>query len=258
MLLSNDDRDLIQQADRDNHNIQRYQFKSIDSVEASIDEAPVNQTFQDDSNLSSVTNNAFERELIEKLLQKTDELSSSLAKMQIQVEKQQLDMEERISLVKNDAYKDGLKEGENLTKAALSQEIDKEKQSLVSAIIALDNSLQNSTKRLEELERELAQIAVDIAREVIIKEVSENSQKVAESLAKSLIENIQDITEARLCVNPMDYSYLREKLDLKNIILEANENISKGGVMITSPSGNIDGNIMTRFKLLKQKALEES
>ncbi len=259
MLLNDGEQDLIQQNNKDNHNIQKYQFKPIENID-SIEEKmlePLETDMQDSSVVIQQAQN-LERELIERLLQKTDELSSSLAKMQIQVEKQQLDMEDRLNITKSDAYKDGLREGQESTKAALEGEINKEKQALVNAIIALDTSLQNSVKRLDDFEKELAQVALDIAREVIVKEIEESSAKVAQSLANALIDSIRDVTEVCLRVNPLDYSYLREKLDLKNITLEADENIQKGGVVITSASGNIDGNIMTRFRLLKQKVLEES
>ena len=261
MLLNDGEQDLIQQNNKDNHNIQKYQFKPIENMDSMEEKMlePLENDMQDSAPSVTIpqTQN-LERELIERLLQKTDELSSSLAKMQIQVEKQQLDMEDRLSVTKSDAYKDGLKEGEEAAKAALEGEINKEKQALINAIVALDTSLQNSVKRLDDFEKELAQIALDIAKEVIVKEIEESSAKVAQSLASALIDSIRDVTEVCLRVNPLDYSYLRENLDLKNITLEADENIQKGGVVITSASGNIDGNIMTRFRLLKQKVLEES
>lgn len=261
MLSNNGDQDLIQQNNKDNHNIQKYQFKSLEStgsVDESFTESVENSAPQDSASVAVQPIQSLERELIERLLQKTDELSSSLAKMQIQMEKQQLDMEERLNITKNDAYKDGFREGEEKTKMTLEAEVTKEKQALMNAVIALDNNLQNSVKRLDEFEKELAQIAIDIAKEVVAKEIEENSAKVAQSLANTLIGSIKDVTEVCLRVNPLDYSYLRENMDLKNITLQTDDNIQKGGAVITSPSGNIDGNIMMRFKLLKQRVLEES
>lgn len=271
MMLLNDpeEQDLIHQSRRENHNIQRYQFKSIDKNAPIMDyDTPVsdadggfqqetNNMFSNSFNEQNV-NSSLEKELIEKLLQKTDELSSSLAKMQIQVEKQQLDLEDRLALTKSDSYKDGLRDGEQKAKNEMLEEIQKEKQSLVNAIIALDKSLKNSEEKLAEFEKELAQIAIDMAREVIVKEIEDNAQQVALSLAKALIGSIKDVTQMQLRVNTLDYPFLRENLELKNIQLEADDNISRGGVVISSNSGNIDGNIMSRFKILKQSVLENT
>lgn len=267
MLLNDMDQpDLIHQSKRENHNIQRYQFKTIDKNESNINydlsnESNLMQNQEEviSNNIGGMvenTNNSLEKELIEKLLQKTDELSSSLAKMQIQVEKQQLDLEDRLALTKSDSYKEGLREGEQKAKNEMLEEVQKEKQALIHAIINLEKSLKKSEERMQELEKELAQIAVDMAQEVIVKEIEQNHQEIALSLAKSLIDTIKDTTQIQLRVNTLDYPYLRENLELKNIQLEADDNIAKGGVVISCNSGNIDGNIISRFKILKQNILE--
>ncbi len=260
-----DQPDLIHRLNRENHNIQKYQFKTIDKNEINTNYDLPNETIDTIQNQESAVggavesvNNSLEKELIEKLLQKTDELSSSLAKMQIQVEKQQLDLEDRLALTKSDSYKEGLRDGEQKIKNEMLEEIQKEKQALINAVINLEKSLRKSEERMQELEKELAQIAVDIAKEVIIKEVEENNQEVALTLAKSLIGSVKDATKIQLRVNTLDYPYLRENLDLKNIQLEADDNIAKGGVVISCSSGNIDGNILSRFKILKQNILEKN
>ncbi|MCE3037559.1 flagellar assembly protein FliH [Helicobacter sp. faydin-H20] len=262
MILSSDSgqQDLISQSKMEHHNIQKYQFKSIGQEEAMEDKKQFQEAFAtpDVANQTPSINNSFEKELVEKLLQKTDELASSLAKMQLQVEKQQLDMEERISTARSDAYKDGLREGEEKIKKELLESVEKEKQSLINAVIALEKSLKLSEEKIKELEQDLAQIAIDMAREVIVKEVEENSQKIAISLAHHLMESMRDITQVELRVNTLDYPYLRENLDLKNVEIQADDNIAKGGVVIASKAGNIDGNVMTRFRVLKQNVLDNT
>lgn len=261
MILSSnsEQQDLISQSKMDNHNIQKYQFKSIGNYEEpKMQENVQAQEVFSAPNIAPATNNTFEKELVEKLLQKTDELASSLAKMQLQVEKQQIDMEDRITTSRNDAYKDGLREGEEKAKQEMQESVDRERQSLINAVIALEKSLKTSEDKIKELERDLAQIAIDMTREVIVKEVDENHQKIALSLAHSLMESMKDITQVELRVNTLDYPYLRENLDLKNIELLADDNIAKGGVVVSSKAGNIDGNVMSRFRVLKQNVLDNA
>ncbi|WP_095271786.1 flagellar assembly protein FliH [Helicobacter sp. 13S00477-4] len=259
-----EEENLIVKSDLSKHNVQRYDFKSIskDDYHQNIkeDSKIINQTKDISTNESEIkkTNSAsLERELIERLLQKTDELSSSLAKLQIQFEKQQIETEQRVATARSDAYKDGLKEGEEKIKKEMLSEIEKEKTALIQSVITLDKEMEKSQKHLEELEKELSTIAVDIAKEVIVKEVEVNSQKVAFELSKELLSNIVDATDIHLKVNTIDYPYLNESLkDSHKIKIEADDAIAKGGVVIVSSSGNIDGNLMSRYKTLKQSVLD--
>lgn len=266
MLSSSfEEENLIAKNELEKHNVQKYEFKSIikdvdDEVEQKIVESSIPLTSTNipvETQEIKKTSSSLEKDLIERLLQKTDELSGSLAKLQIQFEKQQLEIEERVATARNDGYKDGLKEGEEKAKKEMLEQIEKEKTTLIQSAITLDKEMKNSQAHLEELEKELSGIAVDIAKEVIIKEVETDSQKVALALAKELLSSIVDATDIHFRVNTIDYPYLNEHLkDCQKIKLEPDDAISKGGVVITCNSGNIDGNIMTRYRTLKQSVLD--
>ncbi|MDO7253474.1 flagellar assembly protein FliH [Helicobacter cappadocius] len=266
MLLSNfEEENLIAKNELSKHNVQRYEFKSIiknksddiDETVSIIQSSAPNPNSSQDIQEAKKNSNSLEKDLIERLLQKTDELSSSLAKLQIQFEKQQLEIEERVAGARNDGYKDGIKEGEEKAKKEMLDMIEKEKTTLIQSAIALDTEMKRSQSHLEELEKELSGIAVDIAKEVIVKEIDSSSQKVALALAKELLSSIVDATDIHIKVNTNDYPYLNENLkDSQKIKLEPSDAISKGGVVITCSNGNIDGNIMTRYRTLKQSVLD--
>lgn len=272
MSLSNFDEDnLIAKSHIEKHRISKYEFRPIvadssetqstpkDSASAPI-ESKIDMPISDNSALSGASINAndtIEKELIEKLLQKTDELSSSLAKLQIQFEKQQLEMEERINTARNDAYKDGLREGEEKTRAALESDVQKEKTALIDSAINLGKVMKDSETHLRELEKELSAIAVDIAREVIAKEVEKDSAAIATALAKELLGSIADHTDVHLRVNNLDYPSVQESLkDYPKIKIEADSAVTKGGVIIANGGGIIDGSISNRYKTLKQSVLD--
>lgn len=266
MLSSSfEEENLIAKDELAKHNVQKYEFKSIiknsdDEIEQKIIESSIpiaSGNISEDTQESKKNPSSLEKDLIERLLQKTDELSGSLAKLQIQFEKQQLEIEERVTTARNDGYKDGLKEGEEKAKKEMLDQIEKEKTTLIQSTITLDKEMKKSQAHLEELEKELSGIAVDIAKEVIIKEIESDSQKVALALAKELLSSIVDATDIHLRVNTIDYPYLNENLkDCQKIKLEPDDAISKGGVVITCSGGNIDGNIMTRYRTLKQSVLD--
>ena len=263
MLLSSfDDERLISKNHIEEHRVVKYEFRPImaDEIENSKEE---NDTPQVTTQVAAPSDNAIqeksiEKELIETLLQKTDELSSSLANLQMQFEKQQLEMEEQINVARSDAYKDGFKEGEEKVKNELESDLQAQKTALIDGLIALNKMMQDSQKHLQELEKELSAIAVDIAQEVIIKEVEKDSTAIAIALAKELLGSISNATDVHIKVNNLDYPELTNALkDCPKIKIEADNAIKRGGVIISSGSGGIiDGTIAGRYKTLKQSVLD--
>lgn len=277
-LLSQEN--IIGQEELKNHNIKKYEFKSITSemlesgkilepskeinkeTTSEINESEIlgeTQASTEVQNTESTMQKiaTLEQELVERLLQKTDELSSSLAKLQIQFEKLQVESEQRVASAREEGYKDGFREAETKAKDELFAEINTQKKSLVDSIITLESALKQSQKHLEDLEKELSAISVDIAKEVILSEVSENSQKIALGLTKELLNSIMDATNIKIKVNPSDYFFLKEQLsENTKVEILADSAVSLGGVVIVSDSGNLDGTIMARYKNLKQSVLE--
>lgn len=257
---------LIQEEHMSAHVVNKYQFKSIqqypskplmqkgDTTVANGDEN--SPQLSDDIEKNSMTA-SLEKELIEKLLHKSDELSGNLAKLQMQFEKSQVDMQETINKTTDESYKRGFEEGKNEAKAEMESVISQEREKIVQSLITLENTLKQSQAHLEDLEKELSSIAIDMAREVIVKEIDDNSQKVALELTKSLLSNIIEATQINIKVNPVDYVFLKENLKgNEKVQIEADNAISRGGVVISSNLGSLDGNIMSRYKMLKQSVLD--
>ncbi len=125
------------------------------------------------------------------------------------------------------------------------------------SIQRIDSNITESKNHILGLEKELSSIALDIAREVIAAEISTNSAKIASSLARTLLQDLSQNTQVTLKVFPGDLEELKELLkDLNQVLLEADQAISKGGVVILSNEGNIDGDIFMRFETLKKSILE--
>lgn len=258
-LSSFGEENLIAKERASRHKITRYEFSPIvvdEAVDSSL-EATKNTAEVLESTQETNKDDSLEKELIEKLLGKIDELSTSLAKLQLQFEKQQQEMEAQITTARNDAYKDGLREGEEKIKEQFQSEIQKEKTALIDSAITLGNAMKNSETHLRELEKELSSIAVDIAKEVVAKEVQSDSSAVALALAKELLGSIANATDVYLRVNPLDFPNLQESLkDYPKLKIEADNAITKGGVIINNGGGIIDGTISNRYKTLKQSVLE--
>lgn len=255
------------------HNIKRYEFKVLDSL---AKEEP-QESFEPLSSLPldshvpqenpppspstppvpSIPASLIENELIERLLQKSDELAGSLAKMQMQLDKQQKEMDSLIKEAREEARALGIKEGQEQARAAMQEEVEEQKRALIASIELLEGTSKEMEKQIGSLERELSAIAVDIAKEVIVKEVSEKSAEVAHALAKNLLDSLKEATKVLLKLNPQDYALLVKHFEgEERIKIQPDKAIAKGGVVIISDNGNLDGTILSRFQTLKKSILE--
>ena len=105
---------------------------------------------------------------------------------------------------------------------------------------------------LKQVESELSSTAIEVAREVILKEIKHSSSDIAAALSKKLIEELKDAKTIKLKVNPSDYEALNEIYStLENIRVDSDSAITKGGVVVLSDVGNLDGNISTRLEKVK-------
>ena len=109
-----------------------------------------------------------------------------------------------------------------------------------------------------DVEKELPKTAVSIAEQVIAKEIGENSSRVAFALTKELLSALKGASKIKIKANKQDVSYLRAAIkDNQKITIEEDEAIQKGGVVVLSDIGNLDGNINSRLAKVKEDLLDE-
>ncbi|MCL9818670.1 flagellar assembly protein FliH [Helicobacter colisuis] len=199
----------------------------------------------------------FETEVVDKILQKSDVLAQSLQKLQEQFDKQEKEISQKVIEAKAEAKEQGFNEGYQKAKQELETQINSQKELYSLSIKRIDEHISNAKNHIINLEKELSSIALDIAKEVITNEVNTNSAKIATSLARNLLQNLAENTQVTLKVFPGDLEELKETLqDLNNVSIQGDPAIAKGGVIILSNEGNIDGDIYMRFEALKKSILE--
>ena len=94
---------------------------------------------------------------------------------------------------------------------------------------------------------------MDIAKEVNLKELEEDSRKIAYALAKDLMEELKGASELELRVNAEDFEYLKEHFNQdSHIKVSLDDAISKGSVVILSNAGNIESNLNSRLNKIKK------
>ena len=195
---------------------------------------------------------AGESSFIEELLKKTDELSSNIIKLQMQIENQENEFAKRLETEISRAKEDGKNEGIAQANAANEARINELEARFSASAAKLDEQYVKFDEFLKKIEEELGQTAIKIAKEVIDKEISTSSNQIAHHLASSLIKELSNVKNIEICVNPEDSEYIKEQFSKnEHVKISADDAISKGGVVIISDGSNIDATMQTRLEKLK-------
>ena len=195
---------------------------------------------------------AGESNFVEELLKKTDELSSNIIKLQMQIENQESEFAKRLEAEISRAKEDGKNEGIAQANAANEAKINELEARFSASAAKLDEQYVKFDEFLKKIEEELGQTAIKIAKEVIDKEISTSSSQIAHHLASSLIKELSNVKNIEIRVNPEDSEYIKEQFSKnEHVKISADDAISKGGVVIISDGGNIDATMQTRLEKLK-------
>lgn len=194
----------------------------------------------------------------QELLNQIDELSSKLVKLEMQSEKQEVSHAQELEQAKKQSFDEGSEEAKKQNEEANKARFDEYHDKLTSSIAKLDEVYNSYTVGLEHLEQELVGVAMEIAQEVIAKELSENSKHIARSLAVKLLENLKDATKIVVKVSPSDGDFLMQSFENKKIKVETDDALSPGGVVIMSNIGSIRGDVKKRFEQIKRYSLDEN
>lgn len=193
-----------------------------------------------------------ESSFVEELLKKTDELSSNIIKLQMQIENQESEFAKRLEAEISRAKEDGKNEGIAQANAANEAKIKELEMRFNSSAAKLEEQYVKFDEFLNKIEGELGQTAIKIAKEVIEKEVSSSSSQIAHNLANLLIKELSNVKNIEIRVNPEDSEYIKQQFSKnEHVKISADDAISKGGVVIISDGGNIDATMQTRLEKLK-------
>ena len=237
------------------HIVKPYDFKPLEDSSSenkssdTKEESAIYKSYYEENNQNKIN-----EEVIEKLLGKIEELSNSIVKIQEEFKNQLNECKKEIEIQKQKAFEEGYNKGKEEVSLELNKILEEKLKLLDSSIKKVDSINEVFEEKFLSLEKELVSIALDIAQEVIQKEVSENSKEIAYNLAKALMEDVKDATKITIKVNSKDASYLKE--ELKNVEVVEDDAIKEGGVVIVSDVGNIDAEIKQRFKTIKEAILE--
>ena len=248
----------ILNAEEGQHIVKEYSFKSLDFSDNTPSEPQ--EIKQKTEVIEKVVNNTCsdpnQIKLIEELLKKSDEFASSIARLEAKLQDQAKDCNDKLAHIKETSYQAGYNEGYNQAKKELEEKINSHLSKLVESLHKIEEVYKDYQSKAENIEKELVGVAVDIAEEVIAKELSEHSKEIALNLTKELLNDIKEATQIEIKVNPLDYDYIKDNLNLDKIKVTPDNAISVGGVVILSDAGNIEAEIHKRFEAIKNHILK--
>ncbi|MDD2383237.1 MAG: flagellar assembly protein FliH [Sulfurospirillaceae bacterium] len=255
---------IIDKQQIDDHSVQRYRFKVLGS---SLTEGQTHSS--DEENAIETRDDLIaplfdevttppsrldegQNQFVEELLKKTDELSSNIIKLQMQIEKQELEFSNRL----NEELKRERESSYSLGYQKAKEESEVQNQEIKSRYLKSISQLETLYKQMEnsiaKVESDLIETACEIAREVIKKEVKTSSAQIAQALSKELIKELKDASKIELKVNPRDFEVLKESyLKDEKIKVTSDDSITLGGIVVLSDIGNLDGNLTMRLEKVK-------
>lgn len=259
------------------HNVDKYSFKvlsigskqsnfktfgkTIPSESTQTDKAPPNQSQEPSAQQNTPKQKKSDDakdSLIESLMKKTDEMSSNFIKLQMKLEAMQEEHKAELEQVKQGALEEGKAIGREEAQKECEAKYEQTLNLFATSIAKLETNALEYNNALEKLKNELTSAALDIAKEVIDAEISQNSQNVAESLARELIEELKSASQITLRVNPKDFTHISQAFEeFKYIKVVADAAVSEGGVIAISDLENIDAQIEKRFERVKKVVLSE-
>ena len=251
---------IISDNNADNHSINKYNFKSLGSLsEPEIDiqeeEAPVQRRREVDS---SALSQSSKDSLIESLMKKTEDMSSNFIKLQMRLEDKDDEYIVNLKKAKEEAFAEGIKAGREQALLESTNNMNSATEQFAISIATLEKTSKEFEMALENIKNDLMLAALDIAKEVVNSEVSENSNQVAYGLSQNLIRELQSASKTTLRVNPLNHGAISEKLgSLEQIEVVSDSAVTAGGVIAISDAGNIDAQISKRFERVKRAALSE-
>jgi len=257
---------IISEKNLDRHTISKYSFKvlsSLDNETATIsNEQNVEKESSEPINVVNISDEQPiqeqqpKDEVVQSLLKKTDELSGNYIKLQMKLEAKDEEFKKQLEEEKQKAYEEGVEAGKSQMSEQQNEQLKSSIEQFATSIETISKTEKELKAALDPLRDELVSVAVDIAKEVVVAELSSSSKEVATALAHQLLEEVKGSTSVTLRVNPKDFEHVKGQIDnIEGIKIEPDSALTAGGVVVISDVGNIEGDIMRRYERVKTAAL---
>ena len=155
-----------------------------------------------------------------------------------------------------DGRERGMIDAENSWQALTEKKIEPLLISLQEVLLQLNN-IRKETYR--EIEKEVVELALAIAKQVICQEISIDRDIVV-CVAREALAKVEDPGSVKIMLSPSDLQFVKEIRsqlsnliqNIENVTFEAAENIQSGGCIIETDLGEIDARIEKQLKAVEE------
>lgn len=167
-------------------------------------------------------------------------------------EQPQVDLEALRRQAYEEGFAHGRQVGEQETRDALDAPLRRTAEEAARRLAALlgnaDQALNASEDHLSE---QLLELACDVARQVVRRELSQPLPAIRAVVDEALAATLHDELTRTLRLNPMDHALLQNHidglLDSDRVKLVADETITAGGCVLSTATGTVDGTLEKRW-----------
>jgi len=154
--------------------------------------------------------------------------------------------------LKKKAYTDGFMKGEK-------SGIESERKRLQTIFVTFDKAIEESAKLKNDLyldaERGAVELALAIAEKVVSHEISVNKETVL-GILKEALKKVVDQEKIKIRINKLDIQLINESGyriseltgNIKDVVVEGDDTISRGGCVIETGFGSIDARIESQLE----------
>ena len=161
-----------------------------------------------------------------------------------------------VDAIKETAFQKGFLEGKKVGFESGAKKADTVIDSLRQVLAQLENIRQEI---YQEIEKEVAQLALSIARKIVCHEVK-TSRETVSCVARAALSQVDNPGKIKIKLNPLDLQFIRDTQDrlsdfldnVDKIRFEAEESIQSGGCLIETDRGDIDARIEKQFQAIEE------
>lgn len=164
-------------------------------------------------------------------------------------------LEEKIQLEKEQAYRSGFEDGKEIMR--------EEQEMVIQLFLSLIEELKKQREEyLKSVEKEMVRLSLEIAFKVIQQKIERDEKIILKNLRHAL-KHLLDKGRIIIRLNPADLEIvskhskeIKSAEGLKELILEEDSKVTRGGCLIHSELGHIDAQIETQLEMIGKALLE--
>lgn len=146
---------------------------------------------------------------------------------------------------------------------------EERKKTTLKVIVQLETLMSNLQKEFSHLQAKSEQIVIRfslaVAEQILKREVLLDNKVVLQQI-KEALRRVLGVDRIKVRVNPIDEGMLREHRaaiasgsdSIRDMVIEADEKVERGGCILESDSGNVDARISTQLKKIEEMLLNNS